>query len=104
MYSDRGGATQIYRINLFKALSEAEPVAVVTMVTERVELGPEMPKSSNSAWLLCGDHLTPSKGACCQVAAFMTLLITRTPKKSDSGGIGGHVGDGDNQTVPGVAP
>ena len=47
--SDRGGATQIYHLNLLKAWREAEPVSLVTTVIERNELGPEVPKSSNSA-------------------------------------------------------
>ena len=61
--SDRGGATQIYHLNLLKAWREAEPVSLVTLLTERDELGPEVPKSSNSSSLLCGDHLTPFQGA-----------------------------------------
>ena len=58
--SDRGRATQIYHLNLLKAWTEVEPVSLVTMVTERDDLGTEVLRSTNSASLLCGDHLTPS--------------------------------------------
>ena len=61
--SDRGGTTQIYHLNLLKAWREAEPVSLVTTVTERDDLGPEVPNSSNSTSLLCGDDLTLSQGA-----------------------------------------
>ena len=61
--SDRGGAAQIYHLNPLKAWREAEPVSLVTTVTERDELGPEVPKSSKSASPLCDDHLTPSQAA-----------------------------------------
>ncbi|XP_044066818.1 uncharacterized protein LOC122882921 [Siniperca chuatsi] len=39
--SDRGGATQIYHLNLLKAWREVEPVALVTTVGERDEFGPD---------------------------------------------------------------
>ena len=44
--SDRGGATQIYHLSLLKDWREAEPVSLVTMVTERHELGPEVLRST----------------------------------------------------------
>ena len=50
-------------IVLLKGWREAEPVSLVTMVTEGYELEPEVPKSSNSTLLLCDDHLTLSHGA-----------------------------------------
>ncbi|TKS80118.1 Coiled-coil domain-containing protein 39 [Collichthys lucidus] len=37
----RGGATQIYLLNLLKAWREAESVSLVTAIAERDELGPE---------------------------------------------------------------
>ena len=61
--SDRGGATQIYHVNLLKAWREAVPVALVTQVRERDELGPEVPKSANPASLTCGDQLSASQRA-----------------------------------------
>uniref|UniRef100_A0AAQ4PTP4 ribonuclease H n=1 Tax=Gasterosteus aculeatus aculeatus TaxID=481459 RepID=A0AAQ4PTP4_GASAC len=45
--SDRGGATQIYHLNLLKAWREAESVALVSAVPEREELGPEVPKAAD---------------------------------------------------------
>ncbi|XP_059210478.1 uncharacterized protein LOC131989303 [Centropristis striata] len=59
--SDRGGATQIYHLNLLKAWREAESVSLVTAIAERDELGPEVPKSANPASLLCENHLSPSQ-------------------------------------------
>lgn len=56
--SDRGGATQIYHLNLLKAWREAESVSLVSSVSEREELGPEVPKSTNPASLLCEDRLS----------------------------------------------
>ena len=61
--SDRGGATQIYHLNLLKAWREAEPVSLVTAIAERDELGPEVPKSNNPVSLRCGDQLSPSQRA-----------------------------------------
>ena len=61
--SDRGGATQIYHLNLLKAWREAEPVSLVTAIAERDELGPEEPKSNNPVSLHCGDQLSPSQRA-----------------------------------------
>ena len=63
VHSDRGGATQIYHLNLLKAWREAELVSLVTTVTERDEVGPEVPKSPNSSSLLCDDYFTLSQGA-----------------------------------------
>ena len=57
--SDGGVATQIYHLNLLKAWREAEPVSLVTTVTERNELWSEVPKFANSTSRLCGAHLTP---------------------------------------------
>jgi len=50
--SIRGEATQIYHLNLLKAWREAEPVSLLSAVSEREELWPEVPKSTNPASLL----------------------------------------------------
>ena len=62
-HSDRGGATQIYHLNLLKAWREVEPVSLVTAIAERDELGPEVPKLANPASLLCGNQVSPSQRA-----------------------------------------
>ena len=61
--SDRGGATQIYHLNLLKVWREAEPVSLVSLVSERDELGPEVPNSINPALLPCDDNLSPAQKA-----------------------------------------
>lgn len=61
--SDRGGAIQIYHLNLPKASREAESVALVMAVQERDELGPEAPNSTVPDSLPCDDHLSPSQRA-----------------------------------------
>jgi len=63
MRSDRGGATQIYHLNLLKAWREAESVSLVTAIAERDELGPEVSKSTNPVLLLYESHLSPSQTA-----------------------------------------
>ncbi len=54
VYSDRGGATKIYHLNLLRAWREVESASLVTTAKERDELGPEAPNSP---------HLTPSQRA-----------------------------------------
>lgn len=44
--SDRGGATQIYHLNLLKAWREAETVSLVSMVQERDQFRPVVPRST----------------------------------------------------------
>ena len=61
--SDRGGATQIYHLNLLKVWREAEPVSLVSLVSGRDELGPEVPNSINPTSLTCDDHLSPAQRA-----------------------------------------
>ena len=61
--SDRGGATQIHHLNLLKIWREAEPVSLVSLVSERDELGPEVPNSINPTLLTCDDHLSPAQRA-----------------------------------------
>jgi len=46
--SDRGGATQIYHLNLLKAWREAKSFSLVSVVSEREELGPEVQKWPHS--------------------------------------------------------
>ncbi|KAM8913533.1 uncharacterized protein AB9W97_000060 isoform 2-T4 [Spinachia spinachia] len=45
--SKRGGATQIYHLNLLKAWREAESLSLVSTVSGREDLGPEGPKEVN---------------------------------------------------------
>ena len=47
--SDRGGATQIYHLNLLKAWKEVTAVSPATTVIKGDELGPEVAKSIHSA-------------------------------------------------------
>ena len=47
--SDRGGATQIYHLNLLKAWREVASASLATMVIERDELGPEQHRRSSRA-------------------------------------------------------
>ncbi|XP_061833118.2 uncharacterized protein [Nerophis lumbriciformis] len=61
--SDRGGATQIYHLNLLKGWREAEPVSMVTAIAESEELGPEVSPSPRPFPLCCDNHLTPSQRA-----------------------------------------
>ncbi|KAI5617023.1 hypothetical protein C0J50_23276 [Silurus asotus] len=63
--TDRGGALQVYHLNLLKLWSEMAPVSLATVIPERVELGPEvrLKTASESASVPCGDHLSPSQRA-----------------------------------------
>ncbi|XP_061920399.1 uncharacterized protein LOC133661276 [Entelurus aequoreus] len=61
--ADRGGATQIYHLNLLKGWREAEPVSMVTAIAESEELGPEVPPSPRPFPLRCDNNLTPSQKA-----------------------------------------
>nr|XP_024655059.1 uncharacterized protein LOC112430808 [Maylandia zebra] len=61
--SDRGGATQIYHLNLLKLWREVETASLVSLVKERDELGPEVPNSIIPASLPCDDHLTQAQRA-----------------------------------------
>ena len=61
--SDRGGATQIYHLNLLKAWSEVMAVSLATTVIERDELGPEVANSNQSVPVPVDDHLSPSQTA-----------------------------------------
>ena len=61
--SDRGGSTQIYHLNLLKAWREAVPVSLVSAVSERDELGPEVPNSFKSTPLSCDDRLSLAQKA-----------------------------------------
>lgn len=56
--SDRGRATQIYHLNLLKAWREVAPFSLVTTVSERDELDPEVIKPANSTPALCDDHVS----------------------------------------------
>lgn len=59
--SERGGATQIHHLNLLKAWREAESFSLLSLVSEREELGPEVPKATNRALLLCEVDLSCPK-------------------------------------------
>nr|XP_043896844.1 uncharacterized protein LOC122778812 [Solea senegalensis] len=61
--SDRGGATQIYHLNLLKAWREVASVSLATTVIERDELGPEVTKLNRSAPVPVDDHLSPGQRA-----------------------------------------
>uniref|UniRef100_A0A3P8NS09 Piwi domain-containing protein n=1 Tax=Astatotilapia calliptera TaxID=8154 RepID=A0A3P8NS09_ASTCA len=61
--SDRGGATQIYHLNLLKLWREVETASLVSLVKERDELGPEVPNSIIPTSLPCDDHLTQAQRA-----------------------------------------
>lgn len=58
--SDRGGPTQFYN---FKVQRKAVPVSLVSIVSERDELGPEVPNSTVPALLLYDNHLLLSRMA-----------------------------------------
>ncbi|KAL7838516.1 hypothetical protein AOLI_G00269200 [Acnodon oligacanthus] len=57
----RGGALQVYHLNLLKPWREAVPVSLATVVPERAELGPEVPTKWNHTPVLCGDQLSLSQ-------------------------------------------
>lgn len=59
--SDRGGVTQVYHLNLFKAWRDPETTSMVSLVEERDELGPEVPNSTIPASLHCDNHLTQAE-------------------------------------------
>uniref|UniRef100_A0A8C1LM62 Gypsy retrotransposon integrase-like protein 1 n=1 Tax=Cyprinus carpio TaxID=7962 RepID=A0A8C1LM62_CYPCA len=60
--TDRGGAHQIYHLNLLKKWSEAESVMLATVVSGEEDLGPEVSSKSQSLALAPGgDHLSPSQ-------------------------------------------
>lgn len=61
--SDRGGATQIYHLNLLKAWREGETTSLESLVKEKDELGPEVPKSTIPASVHCDDHLAQAQRA-----------------------------------------
>ncbi|KAG7485602.1 hypothetical protein JOB18_014053 [Solea senegalensis] len=61
--SDRGGATQIYHLNLLKAWREVASVSLATTVIERDELGPEVTKLNRSTPVPVDDHLSPGQRA-----------------------------------------
>ncbi|XP_062415775.1 uncharacterized protein LOC134107852 [Pungitius pungitius] len=61
--SDRGGATQIYHLNLLKPWREAESVSLISTVSEREDLGPEVPKAANPTPLPCEGHLSEDQRA-----------------------------------------
>ena len=61
--SDRGGAKKIYHLNLLKSWREKEPVSLVSLVSERDDLGPEVPNSANPTSVTCHDHLSPAQRA-----------------------------------------
>ena len=56
--SDRGGATQIYHLNLHKAWREVASTSLATTVIERDELGPEVITNTKLAPVCCDDHLS----------------------------------------------
>lgn len=59
VWSDRGGTTQIYHLNLnLNAWKEAETASLVSLATERDELGPEVQNSTIS-----DGHLTQAQRA-----------------------------------------
>ncbi|KAL0190638.1 hypothetical protein M9458_013336, partial [Cirrhinus mrigala] len=60
--TDRGGARQIYHLNLLKKWSEAESVMLATVVSGDDDLGPEVSTKIQSLALAPGgDHLSPSQ-------------------------------------------
>ncbi|KAK5854605.1 hypothetical protein PBY51_004785 [Eleginops maclovinus] len=61
--SDRGGATQIYHVNLLKTWREVASASLATTVIERDELGPEVIINTELAPVCCGDHLSPGQVA-----------------------------------------
>uniref|UniRef100_A0AAQ4PUN6 ribonuclease H n=1 Tax=Gasterosteus aculeatus aculeatus TaxID=481459 RepID=A0AAQ4PUN6_GASAC len=61
--SDRGGATQIYHLNLLKAWRETESVSLVSAVAESEELGPEVPKSTDPTRLPSDARLSAAQQA-----------------------------------------
>ncbi|KAL7886261.1 hypothetical protein AOLI_G00065560 [Acnodon oligacanthus] len=61
--TDRGGALQVYHLNLLKPWREAVPVSLATVVPERAELGPEVPTKWNHTPVPCGDQLSLSQKA-----------------------------------------
>ncbi|KAL7832099.1 hypothetical protein AOLI_G00296470 [Acnodon oligacanthus] len=72
--TDRGGALQVYHLNLLKPWREAVPVSLATVVPERAELGPEVPTKWNHTPVPCGDQLSPSQKA--EVARLQTEFST----------------------------
>ncbi|KAL7889579.1 hypothetical protein AOLI_G00018370 [Acnodon oligacanthus] len=68
--TDRGGALQVYHLNLLKSCREAVPVSLTTVVPERAELGPEVPTKWNHTLVPCGDQLSSSQKA--EVARLQT--------------------------------
>ena len=61
--SDRGDSTQIYHLNLLKKFNEVVPVSLASLVPERDEFGPEVPKAGVSAVAGLGDHLSGAQQA-----------------------------------------
>ncbi|XP_067306043.1 uncharacterized protein [Pseudorasbora parva] len=60
--SDRGGARQVYHLNLLKKWNEAESVMLVSVVGGEEDLGPEANiKRQSFALAPGGDHLSPSQ-------------------------------------------
>ncbi|KAI7813488.1 hypothetical protein IRJ41_018565 [Triplophysa rosa] len=60
--TDRGGARQIYHLNLLKKWSEEEAVMLATVVSAEEDLGPEANIKPHSIALAPGgDHLSPSQ-------------------------------------------
>ncbi|CAM4612755.1 unnamed protein product [Leuciscus chuanchicus] len=60
--TDRGGAHQVYHLNLLKKWSEVESVMLATVVSGEVDLGPEASlKTQSLALAPGGDHLSPSQ-------------------------------------------
>ena len=64
VHSVRGGATQIYHLNLLKACREVTPDSLTTTVIETDELGPEVANSNWSAPVHVDDYLSPSHILC----------------------------------------
>lgn len=55
--SDRGGTTQIYYLKLLKPWREAMPVFLLSLESDRDELGLEIPNSTTPSLLLCDSHV-----------------------------------------------
>lgn len=57
----RSEAAQIYHINLLKAWREVVPLSLVSLASERDELEPSVPNTTNPLILLYDSHLSPSQ-------------------------------------------
>ena len=61
--SDRGESKQIYHINFLKRWNDVIPVALVMMLPERDEFGPEVPVPGPTPPVGFSEHLSASQAA-----------------------------------------